>query len=198
MISIKHRNCIKVRTKLIAPSYSSFNFIWVYFFRKVKVFLNLNADKHFPSARRIDEKIICIYNNTKSRAFRHQQKPRYARLNILKNFRVRKKFHIFVFLKLKVASYRIINGLNGSKWHISDSVRGLWTLFGEKSRRYGEKSKFSKKIFWTISLRKVAYVLSWDIIYFCAKFQLLNVHRLWFYKGQTGRTKKTLRHIYKY
>ena len=51
------------------------------------------------------------------RASRHEKKPRYGRLNFLKNFSVRKKFHIFAFFKLKMASYRKANNFIGSKWH---------------------------------------------------------------------------------
>ena len=80
----------------------------------------------------------------------------------------------------------------------SISIGGFKGIFVEKLRRIGDKSKFLIKIFWMISQRQIAYVLSWNITYFCAKFQLLTLHRLRFYKGQTGRTKKTLRHIYKY
>ena len=63
-------------------------------------------------------------------------------------------------------------------------------IFAEKSRRNVEKSRFSKKNFWTISQWPIAYVLSWSITYFCAKFQLLTSHRLRVYKEQTDRTKK--------
>ena len=80
------------------------------------------------------------------------------------------------------------------------SLGGCETFFGEKSRRYGEKSKFLNKIFWTISQRHTAYVLSWDITYFCTKFQLLTPNRLRFYKGQTHTHTHTQRlsFIYRY
>ena len=87
------------------------------------------------------------------------------------------------------------------KWHpipnltISSKRRGIFPIslggyepfFGVKSPRNGEKSKFSEKIFWTISQRHIAYVLSWDITYFCAKFQLLTPNRLRVYKEQTDK-----------
>ena len=80
------------------------------------------------------------------------------------------------------------------------SLGGCEPFFGEKSRRYVEKSKYSKKIFWTISQRHKAYVLSWDITYFCAKFQLLTPNRLRVYKRQTDRqtNRQTETHVYIY
>ena len=51
------------------------------------------------------------------------------------------------------------------------SLGGCEPFFGKISPRNGEKSTFSKKIFWTISQQHIAYVLSWDITYLCAKFQ---------------------------
>ena len=62
---------------------------------------------------------------------------------------------------------------------------GCEPLFVKISPRNGEKSKFSKKIFWTISQRHIAYHLSWEITYFCAKFQRLTPNRLRVYKEQT-------------
>ena len=72
----------------------------------------------------------------------------------------------------------------------SISIGGFKGIFVEKSRRIGEKSKFLKKFFKAISQRQIVYVLSWNITFFCAKFQLLNPHRLRVYKGQTDRKKK--------
>ena len=88
--------------------------------------------------------------------------------------------------------------LSDRSGRFSISVGGFKGIFVKKSRRIGEKSKFLKKIFWTISQRHIAYVSSLDITCFCAKFQLLNPHRLRVYKGQTDGKKKILRHIYKY
>ena len=89
------------------------------------------------------------------RVSRHEQKPRYGRLKFLKNFRVRKKFHIFGFLQLKMTSYLKSNSnMIRSNMILPDRsnifpipLGGCESFFVEKSRRYGEKSKFSEKNF---------------------------------------------------
>ena len=53
-----------------------------------------------------------------------------------------KKFCIFGFLRLRMRSYHKTNDFIGSKWPVFDSVL---SVFVEKSRRNGEKSKFSQK-----------------------------------------------------
>ena len=59
----------------------------------------------------------------------------------------------------------------------SISIGGFKGIFVEKLLRISEKSKYSKTIFWTISQRQIAYVLSWNITYFCAKFKLCKASR---------------------
>ena len=73
---------------------------------------------------------------------------------------------------------------------------GCEPFFVKISPRNGEKSKFSKKIFCTISQRHIAYHLSWEITYFCAKFQRLTPNRLRVYKEQTHTRTEIEIHIY--
>ena len=77
------------------------------------------------------------------------------------------------------------------------SLGGFEPFFVEISPRNGEKSKISKKIFWKISQRHVAYVFCWETTYFCAKFQLLTPNRLRVYKGDRQTDRQTFRYIYK-
>ena len=67
------------------------------------------------------------------------------------------------------------------------SLRACEPFFVKISARNGEKSEFLKKFFWTISLRHIAYHLSWKITYFCAKFQLWTYNSFWVYKEHTDR-----------
>ena len=88
----------------------------------------------------------------------------------MKNFRVRKIFYIFGFLRLKMTSYRKTNDFF--------SLEGCEPFFVKISPRNSEKSKLLKKFFWTILQWHIAYVFDWEITYFCARFQRLTLHGL--------------------
>ena len=78
------------------------------------------------------------------------------------------------------------------------SLGGCEPFFVEKSRRNGEKSKFSKNFFWTISWRHMAYVFRWEITYFYAEFQRLTPNSFRVYKGDRQTDRQTFRYIYIY
>ena len=67
------------------------------------------------------------------------------------------------------------------------SLEGCEHFFVKISPRNGEKSKFLKKFFATISQWHIAYHSSWEISYFCAKFQLLTPNSFKVYKEHTDR-----------
>ena len=58
-----------------------------------------------------------------------------------------KKFHIFAFFILKMACYPKSNDFIGSKWHIFDSIRGLWIILCRKIAKIRRKIKIFGKIF---------------------------------------------------
>ena len=64
----------------------------------------------------------------------------------------------FIFLDFSSSKWRLITKqmiLSDRSGILPISLGGCEPFFGEKSRRYGEKSKFLKKIFWTISQRHI-------------------------------------------
>ena len=91
------------------------------------------------------------------------------------------KIYNFGFLRQKMTSYRKTNDFF--------LLGGCEPFFVKISPRNGEKSKFLRKFFWTISQRHIAYHLSWEITYFCAKFQLLTLltNSFCVYKEHTDR-----------
>ena len=58
-----------------------------------------------------------------------------------------KNFHIFAFFMLKMASYSKSIYFIGSKWHISNLVRGLWSFFWRKIAKICRQIKIFEKSF---------------------------------------------------
>ena len=101
-------------------------------------------------------------------------------------------------LRLKITSYPKTDDFTRSQWHISDIVRKLWRCFHRKIADIRWKIKIFERFFFKDLAAAYSYRLSWEITYFCAKFQRLTPNSFRVYEGHTHRHTdvQKLRDIY--